>query len=127
MFFFNDMLRKPQEHMNTRQKNKQVDFEQDGIYQSLFENSPVSIWLQDFSEVKDYLERIMRHTVLTAGEYLDENPQEVRLCAKMVRIVDVNKVGLAMYGALDRKDLAGNLDRRIKMSNLYGWRLSMRA
>lgn len=80
-------------------------------YRSIFDDSPISLWMEDFSAVRERIDELRRAGVEDFARYLDEHPEEVRGCASRVRIVDVNRATLAMY-EVDRKeelmrDLAG--------------------
>ena len=64
-------------------------------YRSLFESSPISLWEEDFSEVKRYVTDLRSRGV---GDFfestLQSHPQEVAKCFGMVKVVDVNKATL---------------------------------
>ena len=80
-------------------------------YRSIFNDSPISLWMEDFSAVRGRIDELRRAGVEDFARYFDEHPEEVRGCASRVRIVDVNRTTLAMY-EVDRKeeltrDLAG--------------------
>ena len=57
-----------------------------------FESSPVALWEEDFSRVKQRLEvlRAEGHTDLAA--YIDAHPELVGECAALIRVIDVNRV-----------------------------------
>lgn len=75
----------------------------------VFENSPVSIWEEDFSAVKAFFDRLKRQGVEDLDEYFDQHPESVRECAEMTRIVDVNRAALALHGAEDKQTLLAGL------------------
>lgn len=76
-------------------------------YKSLFENSPVVVWEEDFSEVKSYLENLKRE-VDSLEKYLQENPDEVKKIARKVRVIDVNKTALDYYGCKSKEKIINN-------------------
>ncbi|GAB4505217.1 MAG: hypothetical protein Fur0043_22120 [Anaerolineales bacterium] len=78
-------------------------------YHSLFEDSPISLWEEDFSEVKKRLEALRRQGVKDFAAYFAEHPEIVRQCAEAVRILDVNRATLSLYGAASKEDLRKNL------------------
>lgn len=78
-------------------------------YLSLFEESPVSLWEEDFSVVKARLDRLRASGVKDFRKYFEENPGEVVACSEQVRIVDVNKVTLKLFKAESKADLLSNL------------------
>ncbi len=78
-------------------------------FRDLFENSPVSIWEGDFSEVKAYLENLKDQNVDDFEAYLDEHPDTVVRCAEHVSILDVNRVAVELFGAPDKQALLERL------------------
>lgn len=80
-------------------------------YRSLFENSPISLWEEDFSAVRRQLERLRARGVQDVRAYLKSHPAFVRRCARLVKVLDVNRTTLTLYGAADKEDLLGNLER----------------
>jgi len=79
-------------------------------YRHLFENAAVSIWEEDFSEVKEFFERQRAMGVVNWREYFDANPQAVKQCAALVRIIDFNQMGLQFLGIKDKALAPRNLD-----------------
>ncbi|MCE5328624.1 MAG: PAS domain S-box protein [Planctomycetaceae bacterium] len=80
-------------------------------YHSLFENSPTSLWEEDFSAVREYLDSLEASGVEDLPAYLRRNGQAVRHCASLVRIVDVNAATLSIFDAPSKEVLLGNLDK----------------
>ena len=74
-------------------------------YRGLFENTPVAIWEEDFSEVKEYLDSLKDQGVSDFRAYFESHPDEMIQCKKMVRILDVNKAALEMYQAGSKDEL----------------------
>jgi len=80
-------------------------------YRTLFENSPISLWLEDYSEVKRFLEE-RRHAMNgDPSRYLREHPDAVKECIRLIRVVDVNDASLTLHGASSKEQLLGSLDR----------------
>jgi PAS domain S-box-containing protein len=80
-------------------------------YHSLFQNSPVALWEEDFSELYDYFEELKQKGVTNFREYFDENPFQVKNCAQKVKIFDVNQATLILHDAKTREELLGSLDK----------------
>lgn len=76
-------------------------------YRELFTSSPVPLWEQDFSAVAEALAEIPAETDVPA--WLAANPDFVRRCAGLVRVLDVNQAALALHRAGDRAELASRL------------------
>jgi PAS domain S-box-containing protein len=88
-------------------------------YRSLFENVPTSLWEEDFSSVKTYLDDLRSKGIEHFREYFENNPQEVANCVEMVRITDVNQAALNLCQAASREELLRGLSQ-IFTEDTYG-------
>jgi two-component system, cell cycle sensor histidine kinase and response regulator CckA len=82
-------------------------------YRTLFDESPVSLWEEDFSGIKRHIDRLRSLGVTDLDEHFRANPDELADCIEAVRVVDVNRATLALYGAENRSQLLAGLDRII--------------
>lgn len=84
-------------------------------YKSLFENAPVALLEEDFSSVKEYIDKLkaLDLDVKTLEKYLDNHTDEIIDCLNRIKILDVNKACLDLYKAKEKKELLGSLDRII--------------
>ncbi|MDF1538373.1 MAG: PAS domain S-box protein [Candidatus Thorarchaeota archaeon] len=80
-------------------------------YGKLFEDSPVSLWEEDFSELKKHIDELRTSGVTDFHQYFKEYPNELMKCADMVEIVRVNKATLKLQGVERDEDLLGPLSR----------------
>jgi PAS domain S-box-containing protein len=78
-------------------------------FRNLFENTPVSIWEEDFSAVKTYLEDLRQKGIPDLKTYLDEHPETVSTCLSLVKLLDVNQASLRLHEAVDKAELLTNL------------------
>ena len=76
-------------------------------FQSLFQNAPVSMWQEDFTQVGAQIAALTEGGVDDLEEYLEANPEEVRRLATLVRVNDVNDAALALTEAPGRDVLIG--------------------
>ncbi len=79
-------------------------------YRSLFQDSPVSLWELDLSELKSYLDSIKEYCDKDLSEYFHDNPEAIRNCVNLVKIVDVNKVSLDLHGVTDKQALVRSVE-----------------
>jgi diguanylate cyclase (GGDEF)-like protein len=77
----------------------------------MFENSPVSLWEEDYSQIKDYFNLLRAEGVEDGREYLLSHPKVVDYCMSMIRVLDVNQKTLEMFGAQSKDELIQNLDK----------------
>ena len=61
------------------------------IYQTLFENAPVSLWEFDYTEVKKIIDDLQAKGVIDLKEYFRSHPQKAVECICKVRLLNVNK------------------------------------
>ncbi len=80
-------------------------------YRSIFENSPVSLWEEDFSAVKAYLETLQSDGIKDIPAYLRENLDAVKKCAALVHILDVNRATRVLFAAQTKEELTQDLTR----------------
>ncbi len=65
----------------------------------VFTHAPVSLWEEDFSEVKRRFDQLKANGVEDLRRHFKKHPEEVLALARMVKIVRVNKETLALYDA----------------------------
>ena len=91
--------------------------ESENKYRTLFEHSPIPLWEEDYSLVKRELESIVSRGVADVRSYLVGRPAEVRRLLRLVRVVNVNRAGLAFHQA--RMEELGGIDSMVDESS-YG-------
>ncbi len=70
---------------------------------SFFDRSPVAYWIEDFSALGAWLDRLRADGLTDVRAHLDENPHELRYALDLIRIVDVNPAALALVGAPNKE------------------------
>lgn len=75
----------------------------------MFDLAPVSLWIEDFSDVKALFEQWQAQGVDDIETYLLANPDRVRECSQRIRILKVNRKTLSMFGARDLDHLTVSL------------------
>jgi len=100
-----------------RKQAEQALQESEKRYRTLFDDSPISLWEEDFSQVKAYLNQLRQQGIQDLQHYFQDHPEEVFHCATMVRLVDVNKATLALYQAKSKGDLVRGLARTFTPEN----------
>lgn len=75
----------------------------------MFDLAPVSLWIEDFSEVKALFDQWQSQGVDDIETYLRANPERVRQCSQHIRVLKVNQATLAMFGARDLAHLTVSL------------------
>ena len=83
-------------------------------YRSIFRTTPVSIWEEDFTEVKALLDDLRAQGITDFRAHLKDHPEFAEYAVQMVKIVDVNETTLRLYGAKDKTELLGSLERFVE-------------
>lgn len=75
----------------------------------LFEHSPVSLWVEDFSGIKRLLDEVRAQGITDFRTFTDVHPDFVTHCMRAIRVMDVNRQTLEMFHAPDKATLLGRL------------------
>jgi PAS domain S-box-containing protein len=79
-------------------------------YRALFEDAPISLWEEDFSAVKTYIDNLKSQGVSDFEAYFDDHPDVVTDCITRVKVIGVNNTTVNMFLAADKDQLLENLD-----------------
>jgi PAS domain S-box-containing protein len=83
--------------------------ENEARYRSLFDDSPISLWEEDFSAAKAEIERLCQTGVTDFRDYFETHPEEVGRCVALFKVNQVNKSTLDLFKAGDITTLLGRL------------------
>ncbi len=100
-----------QQEIDERQRIETALRESEARYRGLFENEPTSLWEEDLSQVKAYIENLRCSGIEKFKEYFVNHPAAVAECAALVKIVAVNQRTLDLYRAKCKEELMAGLDR----------------
>src|SRR6478752_2493305 len=75
----------------------------------MFDLAPVSLWLEDFSAVRELFESWRAAGVTNLRAYLAEDPARIAACSSRIRVIKVNRRTLSLFGAKDVDHLVQNL------------------
>jgi PAS domain S-box-containing protein len=76
-----------------------------GFYRMLYDQSPVSLWVEDFSEIYSSLKALREEGVQDLRAYFHTYPEKFIQCSKLLKIVDVNQTTLKLFGAKTKQEL----------------------
>ncbi|MBN1148908.1 MAG: PAS domain S-box protein [Anaerolineales bacterium] len=79
-------------------------------YRSLFEDAPIPLWEEDFSEVKRYLDGLRASGVSDLRVYLADHPEALGRCIRLIKVLDVNRATLALLQAESKEALIHGLE-----------------
>ncbi len=78
---------------------------------SLFDNSPVSLWVEDFSNVKRLLDEARGMGIEDFRTFISVHAEFVDRCMEEIKVLEVNQQTLSMFGARTKGELTGQLER----------------
>lgn len=81
-------------------------------YISLFEDSPVPIWDEDFSQVKLFIDQLKLKGIVNMREYFTAYPDELDKCTKLLVVNNINKAVVELNEA-DSKEHVMNHFREL--------------
>ena len=85
---------------------------------TIFQNSPIAIWEEDFSAVHERFEELRSKGVRDLKQYLEQNPGEVAHLASRIRVLDVNQASVALIGGGTREEVRRELPRYFTSASL---------
>ena len=94
-------------------------------FRYLFENSPISLWEEDFSKTKEYLEELRASGVEDFRSYFLNNPDALHECVGRVKILGINNATVELHGASSREELLGSLGKLFTEDAFYVFREEM--
>lgn len=101
------------EDISQRKAAEQARSESEARYRELFENSPISLWEQDFSGVKRAIEALRQQGISDFRAYFEQHTEAVTACLAQVKLLSFNRASLELYGAHDRDELLASLERLV--------------
>ncbi|WP_052014819.1 ATP-binding protein [Desulfovibrio sp. X2] len=96
-------------------------------YRSLFEHSPISLWEEDLSAVKEFFDELRGRGVRDFAAHFTAHPEDLRHCARLCVVLDTNQASLAIFEAESREELRGRLHRLLDEPSMAGFAARMTA
>jgi len=80
-------------------------------FESMFDLAPVSLWLEDYSGLKQLFDRWRAEGVEDIAAHLEADPERVRECMAQWRVLRVNQSTLSLFSADSQEHLLSQLDK----------------
>jgi PAS domain S-box-containing protein len=90
-------------------------------YRQWFENAPISLWEQDYSEVKRRVDAVKQRYGQDLSPFFQARPDLVRELAGLVRVVDVNEATLRTYKADNKADFLSGITKVFSRESFEGF------
>jgi len=105
--------------ITARKQAEEALRESEKRYRNIFQTAAISIWEEDYSEVRMALDELRAQGVTDFRGYLAEHPDFAQGAAQKVKVLDVNEATFKLYGAKDKTELLGSLEKFVSPDNLY--------
>ncbi|MDP2069842.1 MAG: PAS domain S-box protein [Lutibacter sp.] len=80
-------------------------------YFTFFEYAPISLWIEDFSEVKKKIDVLVKESNTNIKTFIAENPDTLTKLASLITVKEVNNAAVKLYNAKSKEDLLDNLPK----------------
>jgi len=97
------------EDVSARVRAEQRSTRDERYARGLFEHSPVSLWVEDFSAIKRLMDEVRRNGIEDFRVFTQVHPEFVERCMHEIRVIDVNQHTLQLFHAADKPALLGRL------------------
>ncbi|WP_137129140.1 sensor domain-containing diguanylate cyclase [Rhizobium sp. FY34] len=87
------------EDVTERESARRAEIENRRYAEGIFQHSPVSLWVEDFSRIKTMLEEVRRQGIVDLRIFTDVHPEFVRHCMSEIRVIDINQATLDLFCA----------------------------
>ncbi|MDR3374900.1 MAG: GGDEF domain-containing protein [Ancalomicrobiaceae bacterium] len=77
----------------------------DAYARGLFDHSPVSLWVEDFSSVKKLIDDVRACGITDFRTFTDVHPEFIDRCMSEIRIIEVNQETLRIFRATEQSEL----------------------
>lgn len=94
----------------TEQKeNELLLIEKEERFRTLFNNSAIPIWEEDFSRVKAYFNHLEMQGVENFRQYFTDFPDEVKKCVSLIEVLDINDESIRFFKMMKKEQVDFNL------------------
>jgi diguanylate cyclase (GGDEF)-like protein/PAS domain S-box-containing protein len=97
-----------------RRRSEEALEQSEQRYRSLFEAAPISLWEEDWSDVKKLVDNIRRGGVTDLNAAFRTDPELLVQAGASIRLLNVNEATLKIYHADDKKQLIDEHHRRLR-------------
>lgn len=99
------------EDVSAKKEAENIILTSEERFRNLFNDSPVALWEEDFSEAKRYLSELglVGQPDSFVEDYLVKHPKDLEKCIQLVKITDVSNQCLVLHSAKSKEELLAGL------------------
>lgn len=99
------------ENITPEENARKLLMQRETYARNLFELSPVSLWVEDFSAIRVLMDDVRERGIRDFATFMRVHPDFVTRCMEEIRVIDVNLHTLHMFGASSKQALTQQLDK----------------
>ncbi|NOG45154.1 MAG: PAS domain S-box protein [Calditrichaeota bacterium] len=99
------------EDVTSRKNSENYLKQNESRYKQLFDNSPVPLWEEDYSEIIEYLEAKKKSGISNFLEFFEQKQDQLKKCVSMIKVINVNKAAVVLYKAQNKDQLLNNIEK----------------
>ena len=96
-------------------------------FESLFEYAPISLWEEDYSGIRKFLDDLRARGVTDMERHLDEHAEDIDISLSLIKVTHVNRETLNLFGAKSEQELLSNLNKIFRDEMRAHWRSELTA
>lgn len=96
-----------------RKRAQQILGQSVARYRGLFQHTPISVFEQDFSAVKQRIEALRKEGITDFRAFFEARPELVSECIALVKVLAFSKASLELYGARNETELQVGLEQLV--------------
>ena len=83
--------------------------ESESRLRTLFEESPIGIWEEDFSAIRTRFNELAAQGTTDWKTFFNTHPEEVSRCAALIKVLDINMTSVHFFGASRKEEIPTHL------------------
>lgn len=108
-YFGKDVLITLANDISERKATELVLKENESRLNIMFEFSPVAIWEEDFSEVKNYIDTLKLQGVEDLNSYFDLHPEAIHNVIALIKVLAINNKNNEIFGTTSTDEILQNI------------------